>query len=147
MALASKCERAAIFWSRNSEISSNMVGRKSSVVVAEIAKSMGLLTVAIVTKPFAFEGPQRMKRAEMGLAKLSRQLGLLGDVVDEGKNVLTAPEFDVVGRRGRREALPLDVRFPFRHPDLDPRPQGLGEDIGRTRLGHEAEDMALVDCL
>ncbi|MBN1866437.1 cell division protein FtsZ [Candidatus Sumerlaeota bacterium] len=40
-------------------------------VVAELAKSLGILTVAIVTKPFAFEGPQRQKRAEMGLAKLS----------------------------------------------------------------------------
>lgn len=47
-------------------------GTGASPVVAEIAKSMGLLTVAIVTKPFAFEGPQRLKRAEQGLARLSK---------------------------------------------------------------------------
>jgi len=46
-------------------------GTGASPVIAEMAKSLGLLTVAIVTKPFSFEGPQRQKRADRGLAKLS----------------------------------------------------------------------------
>jgi cell division protein FtsZ len=39
-------------------------------VVAQIAKSMGALTVAVVTKPFAFEGTRRMVAAEEGLEKI-----------------------------------------------------------------------------
>lgn len=45
-------------------------GTGAMPVIAEIAKSMGILTVAIVTKPFAFEGKVRALRAEMGIEKL-----------------------------------------------------------------------------
>jgi cell division protein FtsZ len=45
-------------------------GTGSSPVVAEIAKEMGALTVAIVTRPFRFEGPQRMRKAELGIERL-----------------------------------------------------------------------------
>jgi cell division protein FtsZ len=38
--------------------------------VAEVAKELGLLTVAVVSKPFEFEGPKRLKVAETGLAEL-----------------------------------------------------------------------------
>ncbi len=40
-------------------------------VVAKIAKEMGALTVAVVSKPFMFEGNQRMRLAEQGLGELS----------------------------------------------------------------------------
>jgi cell division protein FtsZ len=39
-------------------------------VVAEIAKEMGILTVAVVTKPFDFEGRKKMQLAEEGIVKL-----------------------------------------------------------------------------
>jgi cell division protein FtsZ len=45
-------------------------GTGAAPVVAEIAKSMGILTVAVVTRPFRFEGPQRMKKANEGLDRL-----------------------------------------------------------------------------
>lgn len=45
-------------------------GTGAAPVVAEIAKSMGILTVAVVTKPFVFEGAQRMKNAEIGIRNL-----------------------------------------------------------------------------
>lgn len=45
-------------------------GTGAAPVVAEIAQEMGILTVAIVTKPFAFEGKKRMEQAEQGIAKL-----------------------------------------------------------------------------
>ncbi|MBR4087153.1 MAG: cell division protein FtsZ [Clostridia bacterium] len=45
-------------------------GTGSAPVVAEIAKDMGILTVAIVTKPFGFEGRMKMKTAEAGIEKL-----------------------------------------------------------------------------
>jgi cell division protein FtsZ len=45
-------------------------GTGAAPVVAEVAKELGLLTVAVVSKPFEFEGPKRMKVAETGLAEL-----------------------------------------------------------------------------
>ena len=45
-------------------------GTGASPIVAKIAKEMGALTVAIVTKPFYFEGKERMKLAELGLEEL-----------------------------------------------------------------------------
>jgi cell division protein FtsZ len=45
-------------------------GTGAAPVVAEIARSMDILCVAIVTKPFMFEGPQRMKRSIEGIQKL-----------------------------------------------------------------------------
>jgi len=45
-------------------------GTGGAPVVAEVAREIGALTVAIVTKPFYFEGKRRMKQAEEGLANL-----------------------------------------------------------------------------
>ena len=45
-------------------------GTGSAPIVAEIAKDMGILTVAIVTKPFGFEGRMKMRTAEAGIEKL-----------------------------------------------------------------------------
>lgn len=45
-------------------------GTGASPIIARIAKEMGALTVAVVTKPFFFEGQQRMKLAEIGLDEL-----------------------------------------------------------------------------
>ena len=45
-------------------------GTGAAPVVAEIAKSMGILTVAVVTKPFNFEGAPRMANAEAGIRNL-----------------------------------------------------------------------------
>jgi cell division protein FtsZ len=46
-------------------------GTGAAPVVASLAREMGALTVAVVTRPFAFEGPRRMKQAEKGLAELA----------------------------------------------------------------------------
>ena len=46
-------------------------GTGAAPVVAKIAKDMGILTVGVVTKPFAFEGKRRMTQAEQGIAELS----------------------------------------------------------------------------
>jgi cell division protein FtsZ len=45
-------------------------GTGAAPVIAALAKELGALTVAVVTKPFGFEGPRRMKQAERGLAEL-----------------------------------------------------------------------------
>ncbi len=49
-------------------------GTGSAVVVAKIAKELGALTVAVVTKPFSFEGQQRTEIAEHGLASLKKEV-------------------------------------------------------------------------
>jgi cell division protein FtsZ len=46
-------------------------GTGAAPVVASLAKELGALTVAVVTKPFLFEGPRRMRQAERGLAELA----------------------------------------------------------------------------
>src|SRR4051795_2604366 len=47
-------------------------GTGAAPVVAQLAKEMGILTVAVVTKPFSMEGPKRMRVAEQGIAELGR---------------------------------------------------------------------------
>ena len=46
-------------------------GTGAAPIIASLAKELGALTVAVVTKPFGFEGPRRMRSAEQGLAKLA----------------------------------------------------------------------------
>src|SRR6185436_5342968 len=46
-------------------------GTGAAPVVASLAKELGAVTVAVVTKPFAFEGTKRRKQAEQGLAELA----------------------------------------------------------------------------
>jgi cell division protein FtsZ len=47
-------------------------GTGGAPIVASLARELGALTVAVVTKPFAFEGKRRMLQAEQGLAELSQ---------------------------------------------------------------------------
>ncbi len=49
-------------------------GTGAAPIVAQAAKEQGILTVAVVTKPFSFEGNQRMKLAEMGLSELEKEV-------------------------------------------------------------------------
>jgi cell division protein FtsZ len=52
-------------------------GTGAAPVIAQIAREEGALTVAVVTKPFVFEGRQRARRAEMGLAQLAEHVDTL----------------------------------------------------------------------
>jgi len=52
-------------------------GTGAAPVVAEIAKEMGILTVAVVTKPFPFEGTKRMSLAQGGINELSKHVDSL----------------------------------------------------------------------
>ena len=49
-------------------------GTGAAPIIAEAAKAAGILTVAVVTKPFAFEGPQRMRNAEEGIKNLAERV-------------------------------------------------------------------------
>jgi cell division protein FtsZ len=52
-------------------------GTGAAPVIAQLAREEGCLTVGVVTKPFFFEGKQRARRAELGLAMLSEQVDTL----------------------------------------------------------------------
>ncbi|NLY64407.1 MAG: cell division protein FtsZ [Alcaligenaceae bacterium] len=58
-------------------------GTGAGPVVAEVAKELGILTVGVVTKPFAFEGTRRMKSAEEGIVELSKNVHSLIVVLNE----------------------------------------------------------------
>ena len=65
-------------------------GTGGAPVIAEIAKEMGILTVAVVTKPFSFEGAKRMQSAEAGI-------GELADYVDSVIVILNEKLEEVLG--------------------------------------------------
>ena len=52
-------------------------GTGAASVIARVAKEYGILTVAVVTKPFTFEGSRRMRVAEAGIAELKRHVDTL----------------------------------------------------------------------
>ncbi|EAR21830.1 cell division protein FtsZ [Nitrococcus mobilis] len=58
-------------------------GTGAAPVVAEIAKGLGILTVAVVTKPFSFEAGKRMQVASEGIKELSRHVDSLITIPNE----------------------------------------------------------------
>ncbi|MBV1872146.1 MAG: cell division protein FtsZ [Gammaproteobacteria bacterium] len=74
-------------------------GTGAAPVVAEIAKGMGILTVAVVTKPFSFEGRKRMRIGDVGIAELSQHVDSLITIPNEkllpvlGKNISLVAAF------------------------------------------------------
>ena len=71
-------------------------GTGAAPIIAEIAKELGALTVAVVTKPFNFEGHKRKAAAEQGIAEL----------VEEVDSLITIPNqklMDILGRKTSME--------------------------------------------
>ncbi len=58
-------------------------GTGAAPIIAEIASEMGALTVAVVTKPFPFEGPRRMRLAAEGVARLKEKVDTIIIVPNE----------------------------------------------------------------
>lgn len=58
-------------------------GTGAAPVIAQMAKDMGILTVGVVTKPFAFEGPRRAQNAERGLEELREHVDTLVIIPNE----------------------------------------------------------------
>jgi cell division protein FtsZ len=52
-------------------------GTGASPIIAEVAREQGALTVAVVTKPFSFEGRRKMQQAERGVARLREKVDTL----------------------------------------------------------------------
>jgi cell division protein FtsZ len=74
-------------------------GTGAAPVIAEVARSLGILTVAVITKPFAFEGSKRMRIAEQGIEELAPHVDslivILNDKLEEvmGEDVTQAEAF------------------------------------------------------
>ncbi|WEM42653.1 cell division protein FtsZ [Photobacterium sp. DA100] len=58
-------------------------GTGAAPIIAEVAKELGILTVAVVTKPFSFEGKKRMAFAEQGIEELSKHVDSLITIPNE----------------------------------------------------------------
>jgi cell division protein FtsZ len=74
-------------------------GTGAIAVIAEIARELGILTVAVVTKPFSFEGKKKMAIAEQGIAELEKYVDSLITIPNEkllpvlGKNATLVNAF------------------------------------------------------
>ena len=90
-------------------------GTGAAPVIAQIAKEMGILTVAVVTKPFAFERTKRMAQADTGIKEL-------GNVVD---SLITIPNDKLMPVLGKETSL-LEV-FEKANDVLRGAVQGIAE--------------------
>ncbi|MBI3899186.1 MAG: cell division protein FtsZ [Gammaproteobacteria bacterium] len=97
-------------------------GTGAAPVVAQVAKDMGVLTVAVVTKPFPFEGKKRMAIAEQGIRELS-------EFVD---SIITIPNEKLLTILGKGASL-LDA-FAKANQVLQNAVQGIAELITRPGL-------------
>ena len=97
-------------------------GTGAAPVVAEVAREMGILTVAVVTKPFIFEGGKRMKVADAGLSEL-------GEHVD---SLITIPNEKLLAVMGKNTSL-LDA-FAAANDVLLGAVQGIADLITRNGM-------------
>lgn len=97
-------------------------GTGAAPVVAELAKEKGILTVAVVTRPFKFEGARRMKLADAGIEELK----------DQVDSLITIPNERVLDYMGE-DATMLDA-FAEANQVLQNAVQGISELITRPGL-------------
>jgi cell division protein FtsZ len=105
-------------------------GTGSAPVIAKIAKEQGILTVGVVTKPFGFEAPKKMRIAEAGIAKLREAVDTL--IVIPNENL-----FKLVDRK-----TPWPMAFSYANDVLRQAVQTISDLI--TKTGHVNTDFADV---
>ena len=134
-------------------------GTGAAPIVAEVAREMNCLTIAVVTKPFAFEGKQRMKNAESGINELKQSVDTLVvipndrllQVVSKGTTMLEAFRIaDDVLRQGIQGisdliALPALINLDFADVKTVMESggmahMGIGIGKGETRLVDAAKN-------
>ncbi|HRP88007.1 MAG TPA: cell division protein FtsZ [Gammaproteobacteria bacterium] len=97
-------------------------GTGAAPIVAQVAKELGILTVAVVTKPFGMEGRKRLDIAEMGITELSKYVDSL----------ITIPNQKLLTVLGKQTTL-LDA-FKSANQVLQGAVQGIAELITRPGL-------------
>jgi cell division protein FtsZ len=134
-------------------------GTGGAPIVAEIAKELGILTVAVVTKPFAFEGRKRMRIAEEGIKSLSKYVDSLITIPNNkllsvlGKNISLLNAFkaannvlrgavqgiaDLITRPGLINVDFADVRTVMSEMGMAMMGTGIGTGENRAREAAEA---------
>ena len=71
-------------------------GTGGAAVVAQIARELGALTVAVVTKPFAFEGKRRRKHAEIGISRLRECVDTLITIPNQRLLQVASPSLSMI---------------------------------------------------
>ncbi len=119
-------------------------GTGAAPVVAETARAMGALTVGIVTKPFEFEGRQRLRHAEEGLEELreavdtlivipnQRLLAVVGDDVSLLDSFRLADEVLLRATRGISELITVPALINLDFADVRTVMAGMGDAIMGT---------------
>ena len=97
-------------------------GTGAAPVVAEVARGMGILTVAVVTKPFSFEGTKRMRLAEAGIEELGQHVDALIVILNDKLE-------EVLG-----EDVTMDEAFRAADDVLNNAVAGISEIINREGL-------------
>ncbi len=97
-------------------------GTGAAPVIAQVARDLGILTVAVVTKPFPFEGRKRMAVAEQGIKEL-------GEFVD---SIITIPNEKLLTVVGRNASM--EQAFSQANDVLRGAVQGIAELITRPGL-------------
>jgi cell division protein FtsZ len=140
-------------------------GTGAAPVIAEIAKEAGILTVAVVTKPFPFEGKKRQSMAEKGIEELSQFVDSLITIPNEkllpvlGKDVSLISAFaaandvllgavqgiaDLITRPGLINVDFADVRTVMAEMGMAMMGTGIGRGPNRAR---EAAEQAIASPL
>lgn len=144
-------------------------GTGGAPVVAQIAKEMGVLTVAVVTKPFPFEGAKRMQFAEQGIKELSEYVDSLITIPNEkllevyGKDISLLDAFksandvllgavqgiaDLITRPGLINVDFADVRTVMSEMGMAMMGSGQAEGEGRAeRAAREAVASPLLESI
>lgn len=133
-------------------------GTGAAPIFAEVAKSLGILTVAVVTKPFSFEGKQRAIAAEEGMRRLAEQVDSLITIPNNkllsvlGKNITLLNAFkaannvllgavkgiaDLITRPGLINVDFADVRTVM--SEMGMAMMGTGSSSGEQRARQAAE--------
>lgn len=71
-------------------------GTGGAAVIAQIARELGALTVAVVTKPFHFEGKRRRKHAELGIARLRESVDTLITIPNQRLLQIATPDLSMI---------------------------------------------------
>jgi len=117
-------------------------GTGGAPVVAEIAKEMGILTVAVVTKPFPFEGRKRMKICEAGMSELAQCVDSLITIPNE--KLLTVLDADTSLLEAFRAANDVLLGAVQGIADLIIRPGRINVDFADVRTVMSEMGMAMM---
>ena len=90
-------------------------GTGAAPVIASLAKELNALTVAVVTKPFGFEGPRRMKAADKGLADLAASVDIVITIPNDKLLNLVPKGTSFSGLSNRRRRAPAGGTGHRRH--------------------------------